>query len=208
MNNAAVAARYAQTAHNLQRVAIFDFDVHVGNGTSDVFENDPSVLFVSTHQDGSYPNTGKLANIGVDEGEGYTINIPLPGLSGDTAAIMAFDDIVEPALRRFKPDIIIISAGFDAHFADPLAGLQYRNKTYHTLTTRLMSMSKELCQGRLLMILEGGYDLVALGESVANVFEAVLQEKGFESIDPAILIEEPIDKVRAVLQEVKTIHSL
>ena len=208
LNNAAVAAKHAQQAHGLQRVAIFDFDVHHGNGTQDAFYNDPSVLFISTHQYGSYPYTGKLADVGQGDGEGSTMNIPLPGDSGHSAAIAAFEDIVGPAIKKFNPDIILVSAGYDAHWKDPLAGLQYRSSTYHELASRVKSLANEICGGRVVFLLEGGYDLDALGESVASTFAGVIGDKAIELIDPGYLRDEPMEKVKAVLEESRRIHGL
>lgn len=208
LNNAAVAAKHAQQAHGLKRVAIFDWDVHHGNGTEDAFYKDPSVLFISTHQSGSYPNTGKIADVGQDDGEGTTLNIPLPGDSGHLAALSAFDEIVAPAIKRFNPDIILVSAGFDAHWKDPLAGLQYRSGTYHELATRVKALADQVCDGRVVFLLEGGYDLQALGESVASTFAGLLGEGVIDSIDPGLLREEPLDKVKAVLEESRRIHGL
>lgn len=208
LNNAAVAARYAQRQHGLSKVAIVDWDVHHGNGTQDVFYSDPSVLFISTHQAGSYPNTGKVGEAGEGDGEGTTINVPLPGDSGHGAALDAWDDIVVAALRRFQPDMILVSAGYDAHFLDPLAGLQYRSGTYWELGKRAAAAAKELCQGRLVFLLEGGYHLSALGESVASTFAAVLGEAAIDPIDPNLLREEPSDKIKAALQEARRVHGL
>eukprot|EP01024_Parvocaulis_polyphysoides_P039672 TRINITY_DN3588_c0_g1_i1.p1 TRINITY_DN3588_c0_g1~~TRINITY_DN3588_c0_g1_i1.p1 ORF type:complete len:206 (-),score=27.85 TRINITY_DN3588_c0_g1_i1:121-714(-) len=132
-NPIAIAARHAQTRHGLKRIAIFDFDVHHGNGTHDTFYDDDSVLFISTHQQGSYPNTGLITEVGAGQGEGYSINIPLKGDAGDWAALKTFETIVQPALQKFRPELILISAGYDAHWRDPLAGLQFRTSTYHKL---------------------------------------------------------------------------
>lgn len=206
LNNAAVAARHAQQKLGLRRVAIVDWDVHHGNGTQDVFYNDSSVLFISTHQAGSYPNTGKMAETGQDDGIGTTINVPLPGDAGHAAALDAWDEIIGPALHRFGPDVILVSAGFDAHFLDPLAGLQYRSGTYWELSLRAKAAADALCSGRLVFLLEGGYHLKALGESVASVFAAVLGEGAVDPIDPSLLREEPKDKVKMALAEVRRIH--
>jgi acetoin utilization deacetylase AcuC-like enzyme len=209
LNNVAVAARHAQHAHGLQRIAIVDFDVHHGNGTQDAFYADPSVLFISTHQSGSYPNTGKIDEVGVSDGEGTTINIPLPGGAGHEAALATYDEIIAPALHRFQPELLLVSAGYDAHWRDPLAGLQYRSSTYTALTRRLKSSAEELCQGRIVFLLEGGYDLQALGESVASTFAGLLNRDPIDSLkDPGILQAEPLDKVKVALAEVQSIHGL
>ena len=205
----AAAARHAQKSRGMSKVMIFDFDVHHGNGTNDIFREDPSVLFVSTHESGSFPGTGKMSDAGDGDGEGATINVPLPPGSGDAAALAAFDEIVAPAAARFNPDIILVSAGYDAHWRDPLAGLSFRTGTYHRLSARLRELSTELCGGRVVFLLEGGYDLVGLGEGVADSFRALLGDASGE--DPGGipgLTEEPTDKVRAVLTEAKAMHQL
>ncbi|KAL4457493.1 hypothetical protein ABPG75_012358 [Micractinium tetrahymenae] len=206
--NVSIAARYAQRQHGLQRVLIFDWDVHHGNGTQDVFESDPDVLFISTHQANAYPGTGKAAEVGVGDGEGATINVPLPGGSGHEAILAAWEVVVEPAARRFKPDIILVSAGYDAHWADPLAGLQFCSATYHALGARVKALADELCGGRLVFLLEGGYDLDALGQSVANTFLGVLGEAPSDAFDRKLLGEEPLEKVQQVLLEAQRIHGL
>ncbi|KAI7843899.1 hypothetical protein COHA_002443 [Chlorella ohadii] len=208
LGNAAIAARHAQRAHGLQRVLIYDFDVHHGNGTQDAFEDDPDVLFISSHQSGAYPMTGKVGEVGTGAGEGATINIPLPGDSGHNAALEVFETIVAPAAQRFKPDIILVSAGFDAHWRDPLAGLQFRTSTYNALSASLKQLADQLCGGRIVFLLEGGYDLKALGDSVVNTFLGVLGEGPVDPFNPDLLRDEPTDKVQHVLQEVRRIHGL
>lgn len=161
-STAALAARHAQAVHGLRRVLIFDFDVHHGNGTDDTFAGDAEVLYISTHQAGSYPGTGRLLEIGTGAGEGATLNIPLPGGSGDAAARTALEQLVGPAAERFKPDIILVSAGYDAHWRDPLAGLQFTDSTYHALSAGLRAMAERLCGGRIVFLLEGGTFLLLL----------------------------------------------
>ncbi|KAI3436510.1 hypothetical protein D9Q98_005927 [Chlorella vulgaris] len=210
LGNVAIAARHAQTQHGLQRVMIFDWDVHHGNGTQAIFEHDPDVLFISSHQAGIYPSTGKASEVGTGDGEGATINLPLPGDSGHEAMLAAFDEVVAPAAQRFQPDILLVSAGYDAHWRDPLAGLQCRSSTFHALGHRAKLLADELpsCRGRLVMLLEGGYDLKALGESVANTFLGVLGEAAADNFNPALLRDEPMDKVQQVLREARRVHGL
>ncbi|KAI3893700.1 hypothetical protein MKX03_032116 [Papaver bracteatum] len=208
--NLAVAARHVQRMHGLKKVFIIDFDVHHGNGTSDAFYDDPDVFFLSTHQDGSYPGTGKIGEIGHGRGEGTTLNLPLPGGSGDTAMRRVFEEIIVPSAQRFKPDIILVSAGYDAHVLDPLASLQFTTNTYHMLASNIKQLAMELCKGRCVFFLEGGYNLQSLSYSVADSFQALLDEPslGIKFDDPAILYEEPLEKVRQAIQRVKHIHSL
>ncbi|PKA54533.1 Histone deacetylase 14 [Apostasia shenzhenica] len=208
--NIAVAARYAQHVHGLRRVLIIDFDVHHGNGTCDAFYDDPDIFFLSTHQIGSYPGTGKIEQVGQGNGEGTTLNLPLPGGSGDLAMRYVFDEVIAPSAQRFKPDIILVSAGYDAHMLDPLAGLQFTTATYYMLASSIKQLAVELCGGRCVFFLEGGYNLQSLSNSVADTFCAFLEEPSLASQfdDPAVLYEEPISKVKQAVQKVKQIHSL
>ncbi|CAL8465932.1 g5468 [Coccomyxa elongata] len=204
----AVAARHAQQFHGLKKVLIFDFDVHHGNGTNDVFYEDPSVLFISTHQAGIYPGTGGLGEIGKGDGEGASINLPLPGDSGDAVMMEVFDEIVGPAAERFQPDIILVSAGYDAHWRDPLACLQMRSSTYYRLAAKIKGLANSLSGGRCVFLLEGGYDLKGLGESVAETFRAVLGQPSVDKFNADLLRDEPWDKAKILIAEAKRVHSL
>ncbi|KZV41491.1 histone deacetylase-like [Dorcoceras hygrometricum] len=208
--NVAIAARYAQRAHGLKRVFIIDFDVHHGNGTNDAFYDDPDIFFLSTHQDGSYPGTGKITQTGCGDGEGSTLNLPLPGGSGDTTMRTVFNEVIGPCAQRFKPDIILVSAGYDAHVLDPLASLQFTTGTYYMLASSIKQLAKDLCRGRCVFFLEGGYNLSSLSHSVADSFRAFLGEpsRASEFDNPAFLYEEPLKRVKEAIQKVKTIHSL
>ena len=160
-NNAAIAARHAQQKHGLERVAIIDWDVHHGNGTQDIFEADPSVLYCSTHQMPLYPGTGRKDETGV----GNIVNAPLSANTGSDHFREAFKDRVLPAIRNFSPDLIIISAGFDAHHRDPLAQINLVADDFDWATGKLMDMAGDFASNRLVSILEGGYDLQGLAES-------------------------------------------
>ncbi|XP_055959598.1 histone deacetylase 14, chloroplastic isoform X4 [Mercurialis annua] len=208
--NVAIAARHAQRVHGLKRVLIIDFDVHHGNGTNDAFYDDPDIFFLSTHQDGSYPGTGKIDEVGEGAGEGSTLNLPLPGGSGDIAMRTVFDEVIVPCAQRFKPDIILVSAGYDGHVLDPLASLQLTTGTYYMLASNIKQLAKELCGGRCVFFLEGGYNLQSLSYSVADSFRAFLGEPSLASEfdNPAILYEEPSTKVKHAIEKVKYIHSL
>ncbi|ERN18144.1 hypothetical protein AMTR_s00054p00095350 [Amborella trichopoda] len=208
--NVAIAARHAQRVHGLKQVFIIDFDVYHGNGTNDAFYEDPDIFFLSTHQDGSYPGTGKIEEVGSGDGEGATLNLPLPGGSGDFTMRTVFDEVILPSAQRFKPDIILVSAGFDAHVLDPLAGLQFTTSTYYMLASSIQQLARDLCGGRCVFFLEGGYNLQSLSYSVADTFLAFLGEPSISSNfdDPAILYEEPLVRVREAIQRVKHMHSL
>lgn len=161
-NNAAVAAEYLLSHHGCERVAIFDSDVHHGNGTQHIFEHRPEVLYASTHQYPFYPGTGAATERGRGEGEGATVNAPLPASSGDAAYAGAFSEIIVPALRAFAPDALVLSAGFDAWKSDPLGGMEVTEEGFSAWGSQLGELAAEICGGRLLVLLEGGYDLEAL----------------------------------------------
>ena len=210
LSNIAVAARHAQR-RGYKRVLVYDFDVHHGNGTQDAFYSDPDVLFVSTHQRGSYPGTGAANEVGEGAGEGANINLPLPGGAGAMAARLAFDAIVAPAAQRFKPDIILVSAGYDAHWRDKLAGLQFTTSAYHALGEGIRELADELCGGRLVFFLEGGYDLDALGASVADTWRGVLgvpSEDPFRATQEMYLYDEPDERVADAIAKAKATHAL
>lgn len=171
INNVAVAAAHARAA-GAARVAIVDWDVHHGNGTQNIFYADPRVLYVSTHQSPAYPGTGAPTELGAGEGRGANINLALPAGSGDREYLAAFDEVIVPSLRAFAPDIILISAGFDAYFKDPLAQMKVTTAGYRAMAERLRLVAGECCDGRLVCALEGGYDLTGLSEGVVAVLDA------------------------------------
>lgn len=166
LNNVAIAARYAQKMHGLSRVLIVDWDVHHGNGTQHSFEDDASILFFSTHQYPHYPGTGHESERGRGAGEGYTINVPMEAGEGDDEYRAIFHKVLVPAAEQFKPELVIISAGFDAHKDDPLAGMGLTESGYAELTGIVAGIAKRHAQGRILSALEGGYNLTALAASV------------------------------------------
>jgi acetoin utilization deacetylase AcuC-like enzyme len=161
--NAAVAARHAQARWGLRRVAVVDFDVHHGNGTQHMFESDPSLFYASSHQFPCYPGTGAAS----ETGRGNVVNVPLQPGAGSAEFRAAWADVVLPALDAFAPNLLIVSAGFDAHKADPLAQLRLETADFGWITARLMEVADHHCAGRLVSVLEGGYDLNALAASVA-----------------------------------------
>lgn len=212
MNNAAVAVEYLRSAYALKKVAILDFDVHHGNGTQDLFYSDPDVLFISSHQEGSFPGTGKMTEMGMGHGLSTTINIPLPGDSGDSSAREVWEEVMGPALDRFQPECIVVSAGYDGHLQDPLGGFQYSTTTYYALTRYIVEASERLCHGRCIFILEGGYHLDALGDSVANTVSAMLHgpmvQDDLFSKRSDYFRDEPLDKVRSIIHQVKSLHEI
>jgi acetoin utilization deacetylase AcuC-like enzyme len=173
-NNVAIAARYAQKRYGLSRVLIVDWDVHHGNGTQHSFEEDPSVLFFSTHQFPHYPGTGRAIERGRGAGEGFTINVPMEAGEGDEEYRAVFQKTLVPAADAFKPEFVIISAGFDAHQDDPLAGMGLTEEGYEDLTGIVAGIAKRHANGRILSSLEGGYNLTALSASVDRHIQALL----------------------------------
>lgn len=174
-SNAAIAARYLQRTYGLERVAIVDFDVHHGNGTQACLEGDPSVLFISLHQDPRtlYPGTGFSWEIGTGPGRGFTMNIPMDPGSGDDAYCRVIDNRVLPELDEFRPQALILSAGFDAHMSDPLAEMRMTEDGFDLITRSLCALADQHCDGRVISLLEGGYDLRALGRCVVRHLQAM-----------------------------------
>jgi acetoin utilization deacetylase AcuC-like enzyme len=170
-NNAAVAAAHAR-AEGASKVAIVDYDVHHGNGTQHIFESDPHVLYISTHQFPYYPGTGAAGEIGKDAGAGFTVNVPLEVGAVDEDYQVVFTRVVLPVLRQFEPDLLIVSAGFDAHERDPLGGMRLSTAAFGAMTRELRLVAEECCRGRIVSVTEGGYDLHALAASLDAVIEA------------------------------------
>ncbi len=207
-NNVAVAAAHLLHQGRAERILIVDFDAHHGNGTQAAFYADPRVLYFSVHQFPWFPGSGDVDEIGIGAGRGYTVNLPLPAGCGDAAHLRAFQEILIPAARRFGPQLILVSAGYDAHLADPLSLQRVTTPGYANLVATLKGMAQELCQGRLAMVLEGGYNLNALAASVATSFEVLL---GAE-VDMTLVGPDPY-RDRSVMAEqvigaAKAMHSL
>lgn len=173
LNNVAIAARWAQDRHGLDRVLIVDFDVHHGNGTQDIFYEDPTVMFFSTHQFPYYPGTGAADELGVELGHGVTVNVPFPAYVGDEGYLRAFHRLLAPAVREFRPEAIFLSAGYDAHWMDPLAGMQLSITGYAALVQELLALADDLCYGKLICVLEGGYHLDVLAHSVLTTLRVL-----------------------------------
>ncbi|MEI6668093.1 MAG: histone deacetylase [Acidobacteriota bacterium] len=168
LNNVAIAAAEA-LARGVARVAVVDFDVHHGNGTQRVFYADPRVLVISTHQWPFYPGTGRVSEVGDGAGEGFTVNVPIEGGATDRDYDVVFDHIVAPVVERFSPELILVSAGFDAHERDPLGGMRMTAAGYANLAAHLVGMADRSARGRLVMVTEGGYHLPSLSESLDAV---------------------------------------
>jgi len=173
-NNIAIAARHLQKRHGLQRVLIVDWDVHHGNGTQDAFYNDPSVLYVSVHRYPFYPGTGTADERGRGEGEGRNVNVPLPGGTSGTEYIERLRSVLEPAAEEFGPEFVLVSAGFDGHRDDPLGGMRLGDGDFAALARLCGGIAERCCGGRLVATLEGGYDLAALGRTVAEVLRVMM----------------------------------
>jgi acetoin utilization deacetylase AcuC-like enzyme len=182
-NNVAIAAKFALSKFSLNRVLIADFDVHHGNGTQDAFYADPRVLYFSTHQYPFYPGTGWMDEIGTGEGEGTTANFPMAAGWGDEEYLRAFNEVLVPVARRFQPQLILVSVGFDAHWADQLAMMRVTITGFAQMAMILRELAAELCRGRLIFTLEGGYNLRVVSSSIKAVFDVLL---GNSEIDDSL----------------------
>jgi acetoin utilization deacetylase AcuC-like enzyme len=171
-NNIAIAAKYLQNKYSIKKIAIIDWDVHHGNGTQHSFEKDDTVLYISLHQFPHYPGTGSKHETGKSKGKGFTLNFPMPAGSGDREYLDIFNMEIIPALISFKPEVILISAGFDAHKSDPLSSIKLSTETYGTFTKMLIDVADTFSEGRIIGLLEGGYNLNILGECVNEVISA------------------------------------
>jgi acetoin utilization deacetylase AcuC-like enzyme len=202
-NNVAIAAMHALERRGLSRVAIVDFDVHHGNGTQDAFWAEPRVLYFSTHQFPFYPGTGAWD----ETGAGNIVNVPLPRGCGDTEYLAAYERVCAPALRRFRPELILVSAGFDAHFADPLALELVSTRGYYEIAKLLKSLAGELCDGRIVFALEGGYDHTAISWSVHACIDALLGS-GFtpDPLGDAPAVRGP--DLSVLLERIRQVHGL
>jgi len=174
-NNVAIAARQIQSRDQTRKVAILDYDVHHGNGTQAIFYEDSTVLYVSLHMfaDYFYPGTGAVQEVGRGEGRGTTVNVPFDARAGDDAYLLFFRELIDPVISNFDPDVILVSAGFDAHWQDPLAAAAVSLKGYAQLSQMIIEMAERNCGGRVLFVLEGGYHFQALSHGALNVLYAL-----------------------------------
>jgi acetoin utilization deacetylase AcuC-like enzyme len=201
-NNVAVAARAALAGGGVERVLIVDFDVHHGNGTQDIFADDPSVFYFSTHQYPHYPGTGHWSEVGHGAGEGTVLDVPLPPGVGDVGYARILDELLWPLAKRCRPDLILVSAGYDAHWNDPLAQMNLSLAGYAHMGRELVEVAGQLCHGRIVFALEGGYQLDVLACGVLNAFYAMLEEDTvIDPFGPSPRRERPADELIARLRE-------
>ena len=185
VNHAAIAAEHARAAHGIERVLIFDWDVHHGNGTEEIFRASPNVLYASIHGWPLYPGTGDIGYTGEGGGEGYTVNLPVPNGSGDDLFEALTEHVVAPIAREFDPGLLVISAGFDAHVDDPLASCAASEEGYRAMAGHVAALGNEL-GAPALICLEGGYDPRALGRSVVAMLEGLAAEGLPSTSDPSL----------------------
>jgi acetoin utilization deacetylase AcuC-like enzyme len=202
-NNVAVAAAHAMAAHGLERVLVVDWDVHHGNGTQHIFYDDPRALYFSTHRYPFYPGTGSFKETGAGAGKGYTVNVPLPGGCEDAVFDACFAQVLAPVARKFRPQAILVSAGFDTHREDPLGGMRMTEDGFARLTGRIEGLAAELCGGKTIYALEGGYDLTGLARSVTAVIQILSGQKSAPTgdLEPPVGFERLIQKEREYLAE-------
>lgn len=208
-NNIALMIEYIKRNYSYKKFMILDWDVHHGNGTQDVFYDDSSVLYFSTHQMPLYPGTGRIDEIGNKEGKGYNVNVPLSPDSTGADCVYAIDEIFVPLIEEFEPELIAISAGQDAYFADMLANLNFTIETYIGVTERVMKVADKICDGRIAIVLEGGYNLEALPQIVAAIINTLAGIEGFDFSDVyptpkqtiSPIIKERVLKIRRLLSD-------
>ncbi|HWH76398.1 MAG TPA: histone deacetylase [Candidatus Binatus sp.] len=201
-NTMAIGAEYLKRTHGAKKILIMDWDVHHGNGTQAAFYDDPSVLFISTHQFPFYPGSGAVNEIGAGPGEGFTINIPLPAGCADSEYCQVFQDIVIPATERFAPDWILVSAGFDPHRHDPLGGMSVSEAGFAAMAQHLVKLAAQFAGTRIAFLLEGGYDLAGLRNSVAAVLEVMQRPKAA----PATKMKLADSRIEPLIRRVLQVH--
>ena len=204
-NNVAIAARYAQKKHSLKKILIADWDLHHGNGTQHSFYDDPTVLYFSTHQYPYYPGTGAFDECGTGDGKGFTVNVPLSYGYGDAEYAKIYKEILYPIALEFSPDLILVSAGFDIYEGDPLGGMSVSPSGFAALTRVIMQIADKCCSGKVVITLEGGYNLNGLRESVKAVLKELsdMNKTDVEKIAQAARSE----MVERVFNNVKQVHS-
>ncbi len=217
LNNIAIAVRWLQRKRGVSKVLILDWDAHHGDGTQEIFYRDPTVLFISLHQMPLYPGTGYPEEVGEGEGEGYTVNVPLPPGAGDECYMLVFEEIIEPIAHDFKPEFIAVSAGQDNHFTDPLTSLALTARGYAKLMEKTRKLAEELCDGKMFAVLEGGYSIegalpytnLAIIAAMAGIDTSNIREpESYKPLLDRVKDSHAIDKVRSTVEKVKRIHSL
>ncbi len=203
-NNLAVGARHAQEFHGLERVLVVDWDLHHGNGTQHSFEEDPTILYFSTHQYPFYPGSGAYEEIGRGRGKGFTLNVPLSPGRGDGEYAALFERILKPVALEFDPELVLVSAGFDIHENDPLGGMRVTSNGFAGLTRTVMEIADGCCDGRVVMTLEGGYDLKGLSSSA----KAVIKEMAglSETVQEQLLTRAEQEGIDRVVAKVSRVH--
>jgi acetoin utilization deacetylase AcuC-like enzyme len=199
-NTIAIGAQYLKRKYGAKKILIMDWDVHHGNGTQDAFYADPSVMFISTHQYPYYPGTGAMTEVGTGPGEGYTVNVPLPAGCADAEYLHVFDDIVLPTANEFQPEWVLVSAGFDCHRRDPLGGMGVSEEGFRAMTRIMLEIADRFAGSKIAFLLEGGYDLAALRNSVAAVLETLQQPTPREKLRVAT------SSVQPLLQRIHQVH--
>jgi acetoin utilization deacetylase AcuC-like enzyme len=207
-NNIAVASKYILSKYGLDRIAIIDFDVHHGNGTQSAFYDDPRVLYISIHEHPLFPGTGDVQEAGSKEALGTTVNIPLPASCGDEEYEAAFEQIVMPVTRRYQPQLIMVSAGYDSHWADDISLMQVSVRGFSRIVQNIKKLAGEVCDQRLAMVLEGGYHPGSLTASVKATFEVLLGHKEIEDpLGPSPYRIHPPD-IAPLIRRIKETHGL
>jgi len=207
-NNVAIAVKYALSKYNLERIAIIDFDVHHGNGTQEAFYDNPQVMYISTHEYPFYPGTGDVGETGSGAAKGTKVNIPLRAGCGDSEYLQVFEQIIVPVVRRFKPQLILVSAGYDSHWADEIAMMQVTTTGFAQMVGIIKQIADELCSGRLVFSLEGGYNLDALATSVKATFDVLLGNTNIEDSLGRPQRKFEVVSIAPLIKTIKEIHNL
>jgi acetoin utilization deacetylase AcuC-like enzyme len=208
-NNVAIAARHAQDVHGYEKILIIDFDVHHGNGTQQIFYADPSVLFISLHlfHRFFYPGTGAAEELGAGSGQGATVNVPFQPGVGDQGYCQAFSQVIRPKVARFQPNLILVSAGYDAHWVDPLALASLSLSGYAAITREILALADAYCDGRLLFVLEGGYHPDALAYGILNLAYALLgRDEVRDPLGPSPTQEADVSGLMARLKDLHLLY--
>ncbi|MCS7097041.1 MAG: histone deacetylase [Candidatus Methanomethylicia archaeon] len=206
LNNVAITAKNALDK-GFKRIFIFDWDAHHGDGTQKIFNDDPNVLYASIHQNGKtlYPRSGYIEDVGIGEGEGYKVNIPLPPNTTGNVAIKCFNEIIIPIIEEFKPEVILVSAGYDGHWRDKLSDLRFTIETYYFFTRKIVEISREICNGRIVAMLEGGYDLKYTPQSILTTLETL---SGYIHYDLKIKMKPSEERLaKLLIRKIKNILS-